>query len=155
MQPYRLLIPDGNSFRIKKFLSFFHIIIAAWLFIGIVVLKYSDNIKTGISLIVFALLLGTLLVLRPSKTRIFPHEKIIVIDTGVRGKVPERYNFSDFVGFDLQVIKWIGGISVNATLYRRFSTTDKTKRYELGSSVSKKKMQQLSNELTPILKNKE
>lgn len=75
MLPYRLLIPDGHSYKIRKLCSLFCIIIIAWLFIGIAILKYSDYIKTGIGIIVFALLPGALLIFKAIQNQDLPQSR--------------------------------------------------------------------------------
>jgi len=147
---YKYLIPDGNSYRIKNTISFFHLIIIAWLLIGIALMIYSEYLKTGLGIIGFTSFLLVLMLFRHSKTRIFPNEKMIKIDRGVRGKEPVAYSFSEFESFDLQIIKWVMGIPLNTSLYAHFKSADKVNRYELGSSLSKKGMQQLHNELEEI-----
>lgn len=148
---YKSLISEGESYRIKNSISFMHLIIVAWLLIGITLVIYSTYLKTGMGIIAFTALILILTLLRPTKTRIFPEKKVIQIDAGVRGKEPEHYNFADFEGFDLQVIKWIMGIPLNASLHVHFKNGDKLRRYELGASLSKKKMQRLHNELEEII----
>ncbi|MGJ1432467.1 hypothetical protein ACR79M_13095 [Sphingobacterium spiritivorum] len=151
MQAYKYLTPVGNGYKLRSFISFFHVIIVVWWLIGIAIVVYSDHFKTGLSIIAFTSLLLVLVVLRNSKTRIFPDDKNFRIDTGVRGQAPLQYSFSEIERLEIQVIKWIFGIPIHVTLYVKFKSADKTKRFELASSFSKKNIQQLYNELEEVL----
>ncbi|MGJ1264949.1 hypothetical protein [Sphingobacterium spiritivorum] len=151
MQAYTYLIQDGNSYKLKSFISFFHIIIVAWWLIGAAIIVYSDHFKTGVSIIILTSLMLALVFIRLSKTRIFPNERKFKIDTGVRGQAPLLYSFSEIERLEIYVIKWIFGIPIHVTLYVRFRSVDKTKRFELTSSLSKKKIQLLYNELEEVL----
>lgn len=146
---YKLLLPDGKTYRIKNSVSLLHVILILWLFIGIVIIVYSEYTKTGISIIAFIWLLVVLIWVRPSKTRILPSEQIIRIDTGVRGKEPLQYHFSDFEGFEIQTVYYMR-IPVNTELFVRFNINGSSHRHVLGQSFGRKRMQQLCNELETV-----
>ncbi|UIR54476.1 hypothetical protein LZQ00_09345 [Sphingobacterium sp. SRCM116780] len=148
---YISLIREGNGYRIKNVVSPAHVIFVIWLLVGIGVFVYSSYTKTGLSVIAFTLLVLILMILRSSKTRIIPDEKIIKIDTGIRGKEPIQYSFSDFISFELETVYYLR-IPLNTELYGRFSADRKTNRHLLGQSFGKGGMQQLSNELEEFLK---
>lgn len=120
---YKLLLPDGNTYRIKNSVSLLHVILILWLFIGIVIIVYSEYTKTGISIIAFIWLLVVLIWVRPSKTRILPAEYIIWIDIGVREK--NLYNITSPIS---KVLKFrpvnYMRIPVNTELFVRFNTTE-------------------------------
>lgn len=151
MKANQYLIPDGNAYRIKTSVSLVHIILVLWLLIGIALFVYSSYSKTGICIIAFIALILVLMLTRPSKTRIIPEEKLIKIDTGVRGKAPLQYHFSDFSGFELATVYCLR-LPVNTELFARFGRGASSKRHVLGQSFGRKKMQQLSNELAAIFK---
>ncbi|WP_206541005.1 hypothetical protein [Chryseobacterium angstadtii] len=150
MMSYKYLIPDGKAYKITTFVSLAHIILVAWLFIGIATVVYSAYFKTGLSLIAFTVLIIVLMLLRSSKTRLFPEEKMIKIDTGVRGKEPIQYPFSDFSGFELETVYYLR-LPINTELFVRFGTGETSKRHVLAQSFGKRKIQQLYNELEEIL----
>lgn len=148
---YKYLIPDHGAYRIKDSLSLLHAILAAWLFVGVALVYYSTHHKTGLFLIAFNSLVLLWKKLKPPKTSIAPNEKIIAIDTGVRGKKLLQYHFSDFEGFEIETVYWMR-IPVNTELFGRFNASGKSSRHILGQSFSRARMQHLSNELDEIIK---
>ena len=149
---YKYLISDEDTYRLKSSFSLFHAILSAWLFIGIALVYYNSYYKSGLFLIVFNSLILIRMLLRPPKTGIAPHEKIIRINTQVRGRKPLQYHFSDFQGFELQTV-YCMRIPVNTELFGCFASNGKNCRHILGQSFSRKRMQHLSNELDEIIKN--
>lgn len=149
---YKYLIPDGNDYKIKNFISLHHVVVVAWWLTGIAMAVYSTYLKTAIMIIAFTSLILILMLLKSSKNRIIPSEKIINIDTGAWRKGPIKYSFSDFDGFELETVYYLR-IPLNTELHGRFiSANGKIKRHLLGQSFGKRTMQQLCNELEEFLK---
>lgn len=147
MQQFQYLIPDGNAYRIKNFLSFHHLIIFAWLLIGLAVLRYSDNTKTGIIIILLAILFIVLSISKTSKTKIYPSENILQVSVSNKNKFQDKYSFDSIQGFELQVIRAML-LPFGSYLYITAKDNNgKVSKLLISGSLGKKKMQQLSNEL--------
>ncbi|MGG5210619.1 hypothetical protein ACQWU4_16965 [Chryseobacterium sp. MIQD13] len=155
MKTFRYLIPEGETYKIKQFFSFHHLILCIWFLIGLAVLKYSDYTKTGIAVIIISASVIVLLIMKPSKTRVYPYGKILKVDVPRRGIYQDTFDFNQILGFELETLSF-SRIPLGAYLYVK--TTDnnsKEGKHLIGSSFGKKKMQELSNELDQILNSKE
>ncbi|MBB6369671.1 hypothetical protein [Chryseobacterium shigense] len=152
MKTFQYLIPEGETYKIKQFFSFHHLILCMWFLIGIAVLTYSDYIKTGIAIIVISSLIIVLLLLKPSKIRVYPYGKILKVDVPGRGRYQDTFDFNQILGFELEALSF-ARIPLGAYLYvKATDNTGKETKHFLGSSFGKKKMQELSNELDQIFK---
>jgi len=146
---YKYLLHDGIGYKIRNMFSLIHFSIFVWFLIGILLFFYSENTTTGLSFIVSTFVF-ILMLLIPSKTKILPHEKIFKISAGAWRKEPHQYRFSDFEGFDVETMCYIG-IPVNTVLFGRFIFNGKRKRYFLAQSFKKAKMQGLAQELDELI----
>lgn len=151
---YLYLKKDESNYKIRTLVSLFHVMIIAWWLVGIAIVVYSEYLKTGIVIITFTSSILILMLMKSSKTRIIPSEKIIKIDTRVWRKDPIQYSFLDFHGFELQTVYYLR-IPVNSELHGLFiSVNGNINRHLLGESLGKRSMQLLCNELEEFLKPK-
>ncbi|UWX61777.1 hypothetical protein N0B40_05720 [Chryseobacterium oranimense] len=152
MKTFQYLIPEGETYKIKQFFSFHHLVLCIWLLIGFAVLKYSNNTKTGIAIIVITALLIILLILKPSKTRVYPYGRILRVDVPKRGMHQDTFGFDQVLGFKLETFSF-ARIPLGAYLYvKTIDNKQKETKHLIGSSFGKKKMQLLCNELDQIFK---
>ncbi|UIR56691.1 hypothetical protein LZQ00_02480 [Sphingobacterium sp. SRCM116780] len=152
MKPFLYLIPEAETYKIKRFFSFHHLILCMWMLIGFAILTYSDYTKTGIAIIIITIISLVFLLLKPSKNRVYPYDNILQVDVPRRGLYQETFDFSQILGFELETISF-AHITLGAYLYvKTINNNGKEGKHLLGSSLGKKKMQTLSNELDQISK---
>jgi len=152
MKAFRCLIPEGNAYKIKQFFSFHHLILCIWLLIGLAILQYSGHTKTGITIIIIAVLFIFFLLLKPSKIRVYPDDKMLQVDVPGRGLYQDRFYFNQIQGFELQTIE-MARIPLGAYLYIKIMDDNgKEGKHVMGSAFGKRRMQELSNELDQIFK---
>jgi hypothetical protein len=141
---------EGDTYKVRPFIALQHIILIIWFFIGLFMFVYGEFIKTGIGIVSFTLLILILMILRPSKFRVFLHDQQIQVDRAKLEKTPDSYAFSDFISFELDTIYWLR-IPINSTLYARFNFEGKTNRHVISQSFGRGPMQVLSNELEKLI----
>lgn len=150
MKDFKYLLKEENSYAIKKGISVLHLILFAWIGIGLALIIYSNYLKTGLILTFLATLLLVLGRLNPAKTKLFPETKSLSVSTGIRGKKPVLYSFSSCRHIDLQVIKLFFGLPIHATLFMHCGKDGNSVQYEIAASLSPKKMKALKRELEEI-----
>ncbi|CAM3622598.1 hypothetical protein ELOC111193_13925 [Elizabethkingia occulta] len=151
MSVYKHLKKDSTGYLVKQYPSLQHVIVLAWLLIGLVLIVNTSYFKTGIVIFVLSLLLTTLLTFRGPRVYIDPYAKIITVKHGLR---KNQYDLKDFEGFELQSFVMMGFIPIGSYLYANFKDVPKIKRPAMSQSFGKKRMQEVYNELEELINNK-
>ena len=150
MSDYKHLKKDGTGYLVKQYPSLQHVIVLAWVLIGLVLIINTSYFKTGIVIFILSLLLA-ILTFRGPRVYVDPYAKIITVKHGFR---QNQYDLKDFEGFELQSFVMMGFIPIGSYLYANFKDVPKIKRPAMSQSFGKKRMQEVYNELEELINNK-
>ena len=150
MSVYKHLKKDGTGYLVKQYPSLQHVIVLAWILIGLVLIINTSYFKTGIVIFVLSLLI-TILTFRGPQIYIDISKEIITVKHGFR---QNQYDLKYFEGFELQSFVLMGFIPIGSYLYANFKDVPKIKRPAMSQSFGKKRMQEIYNELEELINNK-
>ncbi|MCP1251458.1 hypothetical protein NK212_06290 [Elizabethkingia sp. S0634] len=150
MSAYKHLKNYGTGYLVKQYPSLQHVIVLAWVLIGLVLITNTSYFKTGIVIFVLSLLLA-ILTFRGPRVYVDYHAKIITVKHGFR---QNEYDLKDFEGFEMQSFVLMGFIPIGSYLYANFKDAPKIKRPAMSQSFGKKRMQEVYNELEELINNK-
>ena len=148
MADFKHLEREGNSYLVKQYKSFQHLIVVVWVLISTVLVFYTSYLKTGIILLIFSLLL-TIISFIPPRVCFDPLSRSLTVTNSGLKRTTFTYHFDDFKGFELQTIR-IGFIPLGCFLYANFKNVSHLKRPVVSQSFSKKNMQEVVNELEDL-----
>lgn len=150
MEGFKHLEREGTDYIVKQYVSLQHIIVMIWALISIVVIINTSYLKTGIIMLIFSLLL-TFVAFMPSRVSFnFISKNLTVVNRGLNRR-KFTYELNDFEGFGLQTIRF-AIIPLGCFLYADFKNVSHFKRPVISQSFSKKKMQEIINELEDLKK---
>lgn len=150
MEGFKHLEREGTDYIVKQYVSLQHIIVMIWVLISIVVIINTSYLKTGIIMLIFSLLLTFVAFMPPRVSFNFISKNLTVINRGLNRR-KFTYELNDFEGFGLQTIRF-AIIPLGCFLYADFKNVSHFKRPVISQSFSKKKMQQIINELEDLKK---
>ena len=150
MSVYKHLKNDGTGYLVKQYPSLQHIIVLAWVLIGLVLIINTSYFKTGIAIFVLSLLLA-ILTFRGPRVYVDSHTKIITVKHGFRHN---QYDLKYFEGLELQSFMLMSFIPIGSYLYANFKDVPKIKRPVMSQSFGKKRMQEVYNELEELINDK-
>lgn len=150
MPVYKHLKNQGTGYLVKQYPSLQHVIVLAWMLIGLALIINTSYFKTGIVIFVLSLLLA-ILTFRGPQVYIDINKEIITVKHGFR---QNHYDLRDFKGFDLQSFMLMGFIPIGSYLYANFKDLPKIRRPAMSQSFGKKRMQEIYNELEELINNK-
>lgn len=150
MEGFKHLEREGTDYIVKQYVSLQYIIVMIWVLISIVVIINTSYLKTGIIMLIFSLLLTFVAFMPPRVSFNFISKNLTVINRGLNRR-KFTYELNDFEGFGLQTIRF-AIIPLGCFLYADFKNVSHFKRPVISQSFSKKKMQEIINELEDLKK---
>lgn len=150
MEGFKHLEREGTDYIVKQYVSLQHIIVMIWVLISIVVIINTSYLKTGIIMLIFSLLLTFVAFMPPRVSFNFISKNLTVANRGLNRR-KFTYELNDFEGFGLQTIRFTI-IPLGCFLYADFKNVSHFKRPVISQSFSKKKMQEIINELEDLKK---
>lgn len=148
MNDFKHLKQEGSGYQVKQYISFQHVIVAAWVCISVFLIINTNYLKTGIVLLIFSLLLTIVSFIPPKVNFDTQNQLLTVMNSGlVRKKF--IYKMEDFEGFEVHAFR-VGFIPIGCYLYANFKNVSNFKRPLISQSFSKRMMQEITNELEDV-----
>ncbi|MFS4472121.1 hypothetical protein [Chryseobacterium sp. T20] len=148
MEGFKHVKKEGSNYVVKQYMALQHIIGIAWVGISILLITYTDYLKTGIVLLIFSLLITIVSFIPPKVNFDMENQLLTVTNSGLNRK-RFIFNLNDFEGFELQTFR-MGFLPLGCYLYANFKNVSKLKRPLVSQSFTQKKMQEIVNELEDI-----
>jgi hypothetical protein len=148
MEGFKHVKKEGPNYLVKQYMGLQHLIGLAWVCISILLITNTGYLKTGIVLLIFSLLL-TIVSFIPPKIIFDSTNQLLTITNSGLNRKKFIYNMDDFEGFELQTFR-MGFLPLGCYLYADFNNVSKLKRPLISQSFSKKKMQEIVNELEDV-----
>ncbi|KAA2217771.1 hypothetical protein [Chryseobacterium sediminis] len=150
MEDFKHIKRESSGYGVKQYIAFQYIIGVAWICISILLIINTSYLKTGIVLLIFSILL-TIVSFIPPKVNFDPENQLLIVTHNGLNRKKFIYRLEDFAGFELQTFR-LGFIPLGCYLYANFKNVSHFKRPVISQSFSKRKMQEITNELEDINK---